>query len=158
DDNMKKNGQLIFHELANEGITTIIPGTSSPVLASVNYSVVPDAFTNWLEETFKTQNVGQAQVNQIQSILQSNQNQYKLFYTMAVNGTSQFSDTPPGSCSGTNNALCTNMALPYASCPAGNINSAGLCTNATGDMQYDLLRTGDYVAVDGQFPTGGPMR
>ncbi len=140
----------IFHELAKEGFISPIGGSESQV-ASVNSSALTSTFTGWLEDpsTFPGANVGQAQVDQVQSILQSSQNKYKLFYTMQVNGTPQFSPTPPASCSGTNNALCSSLALPFTTCPT---ISAGLCVNTNGDMQYDLPRNGDYTAVDSQFP------
>lgn len=141
DATMAANAHAIFNELANEGLISLIGAQG----ATVNSSTLPSAFIAWLEATFP--GTGQAQVNQIQSILQSNQTQYKLFYTMVVNGTKgtpPFSPTPPQSCSGKDNALCSTLTMLDA-----NGNSY---TNTNGDMQYDLFRTGNYTLVDSQFP------
>ncbi len=162
----------IFNELANEGYISLV-GTQGAV---VNSSVLSSTFTGWLSSEFSESPAqAQTQANQIQSILQSSQTQYKLFYTMAVNGASQaegatlggkgapqFLPYPPQTCSGTNNALCASLTVLDAN---GNPY-----TNTTGDMQYDLLRLGYYTtdppscasppceSVDRQFPFGGPMR
>ncbi len=143
----------IFNELVNEGNITLI-GTQG---ASVNSSTLSSAFTAWLEATIS--GTGQAQVDQIQNILQSNQTQYKLFYTMQVNGTPQFSPAAPSTCSGKDNALCTSLTLPDA--------NGSPYLNSSGDMQYDLQRLGYYTtppptcasspceSVDQQFPYTG---
>ena len=156
DVNIECDAWAIFNELANEGLIALVGGSMPPQQgATVNSSTLSSTFIAWLEATFP--GTGQAQVNQIQSIFQSNQyGGYKLFYTMVPNaisgangtssssGTPQFSSTPPASCSGTNNALCASLTLLDA--------NGHSFTNTNGDMQYDLLRNGDYNSVEQQFP------
>ncbi len=134
------NAHTIFNELANEGLISF--ASLSKIQGYVNSSALTPTFIAWLKNTFP--GTGQTQVNQIQSILQGGQDQYKLFYTIVANGTPQFSPSPPQSCSGTNNALCSTLTVSDAN---GNAY-----TNTNGDMQYDLARLGNYTAVDSQFP------
>ena len=140
---IKANGNAIFNELVNEGLITLTSGFTSK--GTVNSSTLPSQFVNWFGTKFP--GAGQASLNQIQSILQSNLIPYKLFYTRAVNGAQTapfFSPTPPTTCSGTNNALCSSLTV---------LDSSGNpYTNTNGDMQYDLQRTGNYATVDAQFP------
>jgi hypothetical protein len=152
----------ILNKLAQLGNVTLLGSQG----ATVNSPTISNAFVNWLAATYDNNNVttAQGQANQVQSILQNNQTQYKLFYTMAVNGSQAkplFLTTAPGSCSGTNNALCSSLTVLDAK---GN-----LYTNASGYMQYDLLRLGNYTfplnypsatypAVSTKFPVGGPLR
>ena len=161
---MECNASKILAELIKEGI--LMSGTGADLCAGgganaavrvtpVAQSPLSSRFVTWLEGQFP--GTGQAQVNQIQNILQSTKPQYKLFYTREVNGTPQFSVDPPG-CSdppGTGNALCSSLTVTDA--------SGHPFTNANGDMQYDLLRNGDYnsgspTAVETQLPPGGELR
>ncbi len=76
---------------------------------------------------------------------------YKLFYTMIPsNGDSRFSVIPPV-CADPNNVKCKDKALSLSlPLPDGS----GAFNN--GEMQYDLLRNGNYAAVDSQFPAAPP--
>ena len=76
---------------------------------------------------------------------------YKLFYSQAVNGTPQFSVSPP-TCS---SHPCKDMELSSdVTLPGGNL-PPGVPTNVNGDMEFDLLRNGNYAAVETQLPPCG---
>ena len=77
---------------------------------------------------------------------------YKLFYTMVPNGVSPFNINPPF-CANPNSVACKDKALSGSFLLPGG---GGAVNN--GDMQYDLVRNGDYATVDNQFPVGGPLR
>jgi len=84
--------------------------------------------------------------------------QYKLFYTMAANGTNQFFTSPPD-CTSTNSTACKDKALSLTLTTSDPVRGTTY-TNPNGEMMYDLLRTGDAAAVDVQFPYDGssPIR
>jgi hypothetical protein len=116
-----------------------ITGGKSGDLASPVSSISLSNFTAW----FTTAYPG-GSISQVTNVLNGSHKQYKLFYTLMPNGIPQFVTTPPTTCSGTNNALCSTVT-------ATDING-NPHTNTNGDMQFDLFRTGDYAAVDAKFP------
>ncbi len=140
----------IFNELAYEGVISLI-GTQE---ASVNSSTLSSAFAAWLEATIP--GTGQTQVNQIQSILQSNQAKYKLFYTMAVNGAqgkpsfsssaadSMFDLKRLGDNSATNpsyvppGSMRQYIAWQWSTVPGTTAASIGLNTSSNEYPQYDI--------------------
>jgi len=73
---------------------------------------------------------------------------YKLFYSQAVNGTPQFSLTPP-SCNPPSS--CKDQALSSAQVQTDSATGAPY-TNTSGDMEFDLQRNGNYAAVEAVFP------
>ena len=161
------NASAIFNALESTGVidpstvtgselqvgTTLTQGTKltggySGDLASPVSPTSLSNFTAWFNATYPN-----GDLNQVQAILSGDKRQYKIFYTMVPNGISQFVTTPPASCSGTNNALCATVAVPFVTCPAANLSVDGQsCINTNGDMQFDLYRTGDYVTVHNAFP------
>jgi len=114
---------------------------------------LPSTFTTWFAGWYSSLNLpgtGQAQLNQIQSVLQSNQTQYKLFYTNAVNGTDQFNPSPP-TCSNANSLPCKDKALSSSlQMPDANGN---MHSNSGGDFLYDLQRLGIYDSTNPSFVT-----
>jgi hypothetical protein len=154
------NGLAIFQALINAGFVST-NGGSSPTSGFVTnaFTQMPPAFTITDPTTDQPVQLTQGEIGQIQNILKSNGAQYKLFYTMVANGEEDQWNTTPPVCANPNTLACkdkalsSTMAVPFTTCPSGNINGAGLCVNSNGDMEYDLLRLGDYVAVDTQFPT-----
>jgi len=135
---MAANASAIFNELYNEGLIANVTGTDftkggsglSGNVTSLAASALPSAFIAWLEDTFP--GTGQTQANQIQSILQSTQTQYKLFYSVVANGTSQFIQTPPtcGSHPCKDKELSSDLVL-------------GSSSNSNGDLMFDLQRNND---------------
>ena len=151
------NGQAIFSALCNAGVVSTATGSCalSTGIVSPGFSVMPSPFNITDPSTGQLLQLTQQEINDTQTILQGDANQYKLFYTRVANGGPGFSTSPPGVCSGKDNALCTSLTVTDA---FGNP-----FTNANGDMSYDLLRNGDYnsggpMAVETQFPVGGQMR
>jgi len=75
---------------------------------------------------------------------------YKLFYSQAVNGTPQFSVYPPTLAAQSHPVkdmeLSGDVTLPGTNLPPG------VTTNINGDMEFDLLRNGNYAAVEQQLP------
>jgi hypothetical protein len=147
---MAVNASTIFTEMANAGLIANVTGTDltqggSGLVGNVTTLVTSTSFISSYANAFP--GLSQAQLNQIQSILQSNETQYKLFYAMVANGEDTFSPSPPV-CANPNTLSCKDKALS-SSLPlpdgSGNFNN--------GDMEYDLLRLGNYAAVDAQFPT-----
>jgi hypothetical protein len=157
---MAQNASTIFSEMETAGLIGTETGTDltaggSGLTANVTTVISSPSGITPFASAFPGLN--QTELNQIQSILQANATQYKLFYAMVANGEDQFNPIPPP-CANPNTLTCkdkaltSSLAVPFTTCPAANINAAGLCVNAYGDMEYDLLRNGDYVAVDAQFP------
>jgi len=155
------NGNAIFKALINAGLlATSGSGTGTSAVVTTAYTQMPTTFSITDPVTNQPDILTSQEIGQIQSILSAAQYPYKLFYTNEVNGTPQFVTTPPTSCVSnmtTSDALCSSLTVLDA-----NGNSY---TNSNGDMQYDLLRLGNYTfalgtdsSVDTQFPLGGPMR
>ena len=160
---MAVNASTIFTEMVNVGLIKIIPGSAdltqggSGLVGNVTSLVTSTGFISSYASSFP--GLDSSQLDQIQSILQSNMTQYKLFYSMVANGEDVFTETPPV-CANPNTLACKDKALsstlevPFTTCPPANVDSStGLCVNTNGDMEYDLLRLGNYAAVDTQFPT-----
>jgi hypothetical protein len=158
---MAQNASTIFSAMLNSGMIANETGIDltkggGGLTADVTSLVTPPGF-NILSYTSQFPGLTSAQLDQIQSVLQSNQSKYKLFYSMVANGEQeQFSTTPPICTDLTNKdckdkALSSTLAVQSITCATPLVN--GLCVNSGGDMEYDLLRNGDYAAVDTQFPT-----
>jgi hypothetical protein len=147
---MAVNASIIFNEMTNAGLIANVTGADLTqggigLVGNVTTLVTSTSFISSYANAFPGLN--SSQLNQIQSILQSNETQYKLFYSMVANGEDTFSPSPPV-CANPNTLSCKDKALS-SSLPlpdgSGNFNN--------GDMEYDLLREGNYTAVDAQFPT-----
>ena len=152
----ENNADAIFKELAREGVITNVIwngissyGTVSVPASTSAYSTWVNTFTTWYDKQFPGKDQS-AQISKIENLLQSNQLQYKLFYTQMVNGMAQFTQTPP-TCSShpcKDKELSSDLVLTDA---YGNPHS-----NSTGDMMYDLRRSGKYDLTDTSFvPYGG---
>ncbi len=134
DANMKKNASDIFNALAKGGLIINVTGTDFIISGEsglTGNAAILGNFNSALAAALPA--LSPSQLNQVQLILLSDQYQYKLFYTMAVNGSQalpHFSQTPPGTCSGTYNALCSDLVL-------GNTG------NSNGDLMFDLQRNND---------------
>ena len=148
---MASNASAIFNALVAGGEISAPPGATAGI---INLTALPPTFSITSSTGSQVQ-LSQAQINSIESILQSNQSQYKLFYSMGVNQTDQFSPSPP-SCVNPNTLACKDKAL--SSTLQVTDASGNLFTNTNGEMEYDLQRLGNYAAVDSQFPVGGRMR
>ncbi len=154
------NGLAIFQALINAGFVSPYGGSVPPTYGLITsaFTQMPYAFTITDPTTNQPEQLTQQEISQIQSILQSNSSKYKLFYSLVANGQEDLWNTTPPVCANPNTLACkdkalsSTMAVPFTTCPAGNINGAGLCTNTNGDMEYDLLRSGDYIGVETQFP------
>jgi len=161
------NGIAIFQALINAGFVspngTSVPATSGYVTSA--FSQMPYAFTITDPTTNQAEQLTTQEIAQIQSIMQSNGTKYKLFYSMVANGQEdEWSPNPPV-CANPNTLACkdkalsTTLAVAYTTCAVANINAAGACVNAGGDMEYDLLRNGNYynptdpTAIESQFPS-----
>jgi hypothetical protein len=168
---MAQNASTIFTDMLNVGLIANVTGTDltkgGDGLTGDVTSLVTTSGFNILSYASAFTGLTSAQLDQIQSILQSNATQYKLFYSMVANGEEeQFSPTPPvcvniNTLACKDKALSSTVAMQYTTCAPGSVNSAGLCVNNNGDMEYDLLRNGNYynpsdtTAVETQFPTVG---
>jgi hypothetical protein len=172
------NASAIFTELSNEGLidpktvtgselttqtvngnTTIkIPGGFAGTPTTLITTTLPAQFISWFN-AFVGASTTPVNPAQILSILQGDKTQYKLFYTMVANAgpsatgstpaADQFSPAPPACADPTS---CKDEALSSTLTVKDAYNN--LYTNTNGDMQYDLLRMGDYAALEAesQFP------
>lgn len=162
---MQANASAIFQELITIGLIAPVtgPGGSTQYIVTsafvppprASFMTLPLAFQQWFENAYPSTSA-MSQLFQIQNILVSDRKPYKLFYTIEANGTSQFSITPPV-CANLNTVTCKDKAL---SSTVSVLDANGkLFTNTNGEMEYDLLRMGNYgpgsnaASVDAQFPT-----
>jgi hypothetical protein len=150
---MAANASTIFQAMATVGLIANVTGTDltqggSGLTGDVTSLVTSASFISSYANHFP--GLSGAQLTQIQSILQSNVSQYKLFYSLVANGEDTFSPTPPV-CANPTTLPCKDKALsPTLQAMDANGNPY---INTNGDMEYDLLRLGNYAAVEAQFPT-----
>jgi len=162
---MDANASTIFKELASAGLIGGVLGTDltqdgTGLTGNITSLVTGSNFISAYSNAFP--GMTSAQLNQIQNVLQSNRSQYKLFYAMVANGEDTFSSNPP-ICLNPNTLACKDMALS-STLTMLDVNGNPY-TNTTGDMEYDLLRLGNYTtpltdpatettypAVEAQFP------
>ena len=169
---MAANASTIFTDLKNAGLIANVTGTDltqggSGLVGNVTTLITPMTLSiAGYASYFSNLNLSPTQLiqalNQILSILHKNFNtQYKLFYSMVPNGEAAFSPFPPVlHCTislitsfGIGGALVLGVKDQALSSTLTVLDATGNpYTNTKGDMEYDLLRLGDYAAVERQFP------
>jgi len=146
------NATNIYNFLVSPTVGVIIPNPSSTLpfqgtvaTATLSASVI-QAYKNEFAGTDQD-----AQISQIEKILTTDQTHYKLFYSMGVNGTSQFSVTPPACLSHPckDLELSSDLVLPNN----GSDPSHPTTSNADGDLMFDLRRMGLTNAQIEGFPS-----
>ena len=97
DANMAGQCQCHFQRISRRRV--MISAPSSATAGSVNFDdIAAHVFDHIPQPSCQQVQLTSGQISNIESILQSNQSQYKLFYSMAVNRTDQFSPSPPICC------------------------------------------------------------
>jgi hypothetical protein len=143
------NACLIFTELVNDG--EIKNGTVnwsvSPPTGTVGTATVSPQFTSWYQTEFPGTDQA-AQLSLINGVLSNNKVQYKLFYSQAVNGTTQYTTSAPTCASHPckDQELSTDLITPNSQ----NVMGAW---NTNGDMMFDLQRLGTYDSTNPSFVT-----